>query len=197
MSRARTIALGLLLLSGSATLARAQGPNLTGCRRIVCLGVSGGMTLPAGDLADFHDSGFHYDASLFLNLPGLPISIRPEFSLTQMKLKDPVNTGTETTDATKMFTAMGNIELGLAGGLYVLAGGGILSTTASSLSDGGVLGDETSKTNFTFDAGAGYRFRLGGISGFLEARMGSATYDQGTFGFQKAQFIPFTFGLVF
>ena len=200
MSRARTIALGLLVLSASATLGtqvRAQGPNVTGCRRIICLGVSGGMTLPAGDLADFHDSGFHYDASLFLNLPGLPISIRPEFSLTQMKLKDPVNTGTETTDATKMFTAMGNIELGLAGGLYVLAGGGVLSTSAASLSSGGVLGEETSETNFTFDAGAGYRFRLGSISGFLEARMGSATYDQGTFGFQKAQFIPFTFGLVF
>ena len=195
MSRARTIALGLLLLSGSATLSRAQGPNLIGCRRIICLGVSGGMTVPAGDMADFHDSGFHYDASLFLNLPGLPISIRPEFSLTQMKLKDPVNTAPATTDATKMFAAMGNIELGLGGGLYVLAGGGILSTTAASLASGGV-GDETS-TNITLDAGAGLRFRLGGISGFLEARMGSASYDQGTFGFQKAQFIPITFGLVF
>ena len=197
--RARTIALGLLVFSGSATLAtptRAQGPNVTGCSRIICLGVSGGLTLPAGDLADFHDSGFHYDASLFLNLPGLPISIRPEFSLTQMKLKDPVNTGTETTDATKMFAAMGNIELGLGGGLYVLAGGGILSTTANLVS-GGVLGEEGSETKFTFDAGAGYRFKLGGISGFLEARMGSASYDQGTFGFQKAQFIPISFGLVF
>ena len=46
MSRARTIILGLLVLSASATLAthaRAQGPNITGCRRIVCLGVSGGL----------------------------------------------------------------------------------------------------------------------------------------------------------
>ena len=201
MTRARTISLGLLVLAAStalATHARAQGPNVTGCSRIICLGVSGGLTLPAADLADFHDSGFHYDASLFLNLPGLPISIRPEFSLTQLKLKQPVNTSpTETTDVTKMFSALGNIELGLGGGLYVLAGGGILSTSAFGVTGGGVATDEDSQTKFTFDAGAGYRFKMGGIHGFLEARIGSASYDQGTFAFQKAAFVPVTFGLVF
>jgi hypothetical protein len=194
--RARTTLLGLLVLSGSATIARAQMPGL-GCSRVICLGVSGGLTLPAADLADFHDSGFHYDASLFLNLPGLPISIRPEFSLTQMKLKQPVTTPTETTDVTKMFAAIGNIELGLGGGLYVLAGGGILSTSAFGVTGGGVATEADSETKFTFDAGAGYRFKMGGIHGFLEARVGSASYDQGTFAFQKAAFIPITFGLVF
>jgi len=197
MSRARTFALGLLVLSASASLARAQAPNVGACSRIICIGISGGMTLPAGDLADFHDSGFHYDASAFLNLPGLPFSFRPEFSLTQFKLKEPVTTGGEITDVTKMFAAMGNIELGLGGGLYVLAGGGLLSTTGAGLVAPGGSAQEESETKLTFDAGAGYRFKLGGIRGFLEARMGSASYDQGTFGFQKAQFIPVTFGLVF
>ena len=194
MSRARTIALGLLVLSGSATIARAQGPGIAPCSRFFCFAVSGGLTVPAADMADFHDAGFHYDASVFLNLPGLPISFRPEFSLTQFKLKEPVTTPTETTDVTQMFSAIGNIEFGLAGGLYVLAGGGVLSTSSAGLITGGA---EDSETKFTFDAGAGYRFKMGGIRGFLEARVGSASYDQGTFGFEKAQFIPVTFGLIF
>ena len=192
MSRARTIALGLLVLSGFATTARAQGPGIAPCSRFFCFAVSGGLTVPAADMADFHDAGFHYDASVFLNLPGLPISFRPEFSLTQFKLKEPVTGGGEITDVTKMFSAIGNIELGLGGGLYVLAGGGVLSMNTADL-----VGAEDSETKFTFDAGAGYRFKMGGIRGFFEARVGAASYDQGTFGFEKAQFIPVTFGLVF
>lgn len=196
MSRARAAALGLLVLFGSPSVAQAQMSGL-GCSRIICFIASGGLTLPAADLADFHDSGFHADASAILNIPGLPIAFRPEFSLTQFKLKQPVNTTpTETTDVTKMFAAIGNVELGLGGGLYVLAGGGILSTSAFGVV-GGVASEEDSQTKFTFDAGAGYRFKLGGIHGFLEARVGSASYDQGTFAFEKAAFIPITFGLVF
>jgi hypothetical protein len=193
MSRARTIAIGLLVLCTSTTVARAQG-GITNCSRIICFVVSGGLTVPSADLADFHDSGFHYDASVLLNLPGLPIALRPEFSLTQFRLKDPLIVPAGGDDMTRMFAAMGNIELGLAGGLYLLAGGGILSLNPADL---GTAGTTDSETKFTMDAGAGLRFKLGAIRGFLEARLGAASYDQGTFGFEKAQFIPFTFGLVF
>lgn len=192
MSRARALVIGLLVLSGSATTARAQGPGIAPCSRFFCFAVSGGLTVPAADMADFHDSGFHYDASVFLNIPGLPISFRPEFSLTQFQLKEPVTNGGEITDVTKMFSAIGNIELGLGGGLYVLAGGGVLSMNTADL-----VGAEDSETKFTFDAGAGYRFKMGGIRGFLEARVGAASYDQGMFAFEQAKFIPFTFGLIF
>jgi hypothetical protein len=58
-------------------------------------------------------------------------------------------------------------------------------------------GEDESSSKFTFDAGAGFRFALGGARGFVEARVGAASYDQGKFGFSKAQFIPITFGLVF
>ena len=193
MSRARTIALGLLVLFGSPSVAQAQMSGL-GCSRIICFVVSGGFTVPAADMADFHDAGFHYDASAILNIPGLPIAIRPEFSLTQFKLKDAQTIPTGVDDVTKMYSAMANIELGLGGGLYVLAGGGVLSLNSADFSG---TGTDNSETKFSFDAGAGYRFKLGGIHGFLEARVGSASYDQGTFAFEKAAFIPFSFGLVF
>jgi hypothetical protein len=93
-----------------------------------------------------------------------------------------------------MTAFLGNIEVGLGGGLYVLAGGGMLSLSAPAALTG--TGEETSK-KFTFDAGAGLRFSLGSAKGFVEARIGSASYDQGKVGFSKAQFIPVTFGLVF
>jgi hypothetical protein len=195
MSPARAVALGLLVLSSHAAIARAQMPGMPGNTRPINLVISGGMTVPAADLADLHDAGLHFDASLLLNLPGFPLAIRPEFSLTRFKLKEPVLTGTNTDDVTQMIAAMGNLELPLAGGLYVLAGGGILSLSVPGAATTG--GTEESASKFTFDAGAGFRFALGGARGFVEARIGAASYDQGKFGFSKAQFIPVTFGLVF
>jgi hypothetical protein len=194
MSRVKSLVVALLAVSASASIAGAQFPGM-GSTRPISLVVSGGLTLPAGDLGDFHDAGLHYDASLILNIPGFPIALRPEFSLTQFKLKEPVIVAPNADDVTSMMAFMGNIELPLGGGLYVLAGGGILSLSVpEALTPDG---EEESSKKFTFDAGAGFRFALGSMRGFVEARIGAASYDQGQVGFSKAQFIPITFGLVF
>ena len=195
MARMRALFTSLLVLCGSATIAGAQFPGMGGSTRPISLVVSGGLTVPAGDLGDFHDSGFHYDASLLLNIPGLPLTLRPEFSLTQMKLKNFVPATPDADDMTSMMAFMGNIEVPLGGGLYVLAGGGLLNMSVpEALAPDG---EEESSNKFTFDAGAGLRFALGSMRGFVEARIGAASYEQGKVGFTKAQFIPFTFGLVF
>lgn len=195
MSRVRAVFLSLIVLSSMATIARAQFPGMGGSTRPISLVISGGMTLPAADLGDFHDAGMHFDAALLLNLPGFPVALRPEFSLTRFKLKEPtIPTPGATGDVTQMITAMGNIELPLMMGLYALAGGGIMQLNVPDQSTGGT---EESSTSFMFDAGAGFRFSLGPARGFIEARVGAASYEQGKFGFTKAQFIPFTFGLVF
>lgn len=188
MSHHRVVTTVLALCASTPLASLAQMPGMPGGTRPISIVVSGGLTLPAGDLGDLHDSGFHYDVALLLNLAGFPIMLRPEFSLTQMKLKDPAGTPTATSDMTKLMALMGNIELPLAGGLYLLAGGGLLSLDFA--------GSESS-SKIGFDAGAGFRFALGGIRAFVEARLGAASYEQGKFGFSKAQFIPVTFGLVF
>jgi hypothetical protein len=191
----RLLGIGLLAVVGRVSTAEAQFGNTGGgSSRPVSLVISGGVTLPAGDLGDFHDSGFHYDASLLLTIPGFPLAIRPEFSLTQLKLKDPIIATPGADDVTNMMAFMGNVELPLGGGLYVLAGGGILSLSAPDALTG--TGEESSK-KLTFDAGAGFRFALGRMRGFVEGRIGAASYDAGKVGFSKAQFIPVSFGLVF
>jgi len=195
MPRMKLLVAVALVLSAASSVARGQFPGMGGSTRPISLVVSGGMTLPAGDLGDFHDSGFHYDASLLLNIPGFPLTLRPEFSLTQLKLKNPILATPDADDMTSMMAFMGNIEVPLGGGLYVLAGGGLLNMSVpEALAPDG---EEESSNKFTFDAGAGLRFALGGMRGFVEARIGAASYEQGKVGFSKAQFIPITFGLVF
>ena len=199
MSRMKTLVAVALVLTAASSVAHGQFPGMGGSTRPISLVVSGGLTLPAGDLGDFHDSGFHYDASLLLNIPGFPIALRPEFSLTQFKLKEfgpPPGGGPSSVDEiTSMMAFLGNIEVPLGGGLYVLAGGGLLNMSVpEALTPDG---EEESSNKFTFDAGAGLRFALGSMRGFVEARIGAASYEQGKVGFSKAQFIPITFGLVF
>lgn len=195
------LVLGLVVLGlgvGRST-ALAQFPGRGTSTRPIQLVVSGGLSLPAGDLKDFHDTGFHYDASLLLNIAGFPLTLRPEASFTRLGLKDSLSTTGSSGygssgDVTQLFAALGNIELPLGGGLYVIAGGGMLSIKTPST---GATSVDLSQSRVTFDAGAGLRFHLGGISGFVEGRMGTASYDQQKFQFSKATLIPITFGLVF
>ena len=193
MIRTRALAVAFTAITAGPTMLAAQMPGM-GSTKPLALVISGGLTLPSGDLGNLHDSGFHYDASLIFNIPGFPIGLRPEFSLTQFKLKDQVlPPGSD--DITNMAAFLGNLEIGLGGGLYVLAGGGILSMSVpEALAPDG---EEESSKKFTFDAGAGLRFSLGSVRGFVEARIGAASYEAGKVGFSKAQFIPVTFGLVF
>ena len=195
MIRTRALAVAFIAITAGPTMLTAQMPGM-GSTRPLALVISGGLTLPSGDLGNFHDSGFHYDASLIFNIPGFPIGLRPEFSLTQFKLKDfTPPSGGSVDDVTNMMAFLGNIEVGLGGGLYVLAGGGILSMSVpEALAPDG---EEESSKKFTFDAGAGLRFSLGAVRGFVEARIGAASYEAGKVGFSKAQFIPVTFGIVF
>ncbi|MFN8573603.1 MAG: hypothetical protein U0132_16230 [Gemmatimonadaceae bacterium] len=184
---------GAFLLFGASAV-RAQLPG-AGNNRPIRVIVSGGLTVPSGDLKDLHDTGFHYDASLLLSIAGFPITLRPEVSLTRFSLKDASTSGGSGYGSgdTQLLGALGNLELPLAGGLYVMAGGGVLKLKTPD----GSTSTDLSQSKVTMDAGAGFRFRLGGISGFVEGRVGTASYDQGKVGFSKAQFIPITFGLVF
>jgi hypothetical protein len=184
-----------LVVSATLSAQRAMGSASTKPIRVV---VSGGLTLPAGDLKSYHDAtGVHADASLLLRLPGLSLTVRPELSITRLKqnavkvLTAAVpNTALPTPQAggtTQMLGALGNLEFPLVGGLYVLGGVGILNLDT----------EKSSESKATINAGAGLRFNMGRVDGFLEARFGTASYTAGTFGYARTSFIPITFGLTF
>ena len=158
--------------------------------------VTGGASVPQGDLKKFNDLGFHAAGALLVNLFGL--TLRPELSLTRLKQKlasttvNGVPTPTPASgETTQLLAAMGNVELPLFLGLYALAGVGIQSIDAPT--------PTTSRTDaqMMINAGAGFRFKLGPADGFLEARIGTASYTQGKIGYTKSQIIPISFGLAF
>ncbi len=202
MKRVSIAALSVALCVATWSTAGAQGGLMGGgSQRPIRVVISGGLTVPSGDLADFHDTGFHYDASMIFRFAGLPIALRPELSLTTLKFNESpllaTPPGTTTADVdelrTRMIAAVGNVEIPLAAGLYAIAGLGALNSKVTSSSDI----DTDGQTALTFGAGAGFRFHISRIDGFVEGRFGAASYEKGKIGYSKAQFIPLTFGLVF
>lgn len=200
MKRVSVAAVALAFSVAVSSSADAQGGLMGGARKPISVVVSGGLTVPSGDLADFHDTGFHYDASMIFTFAGLPIAIRPEISLTTLKFKNSpllaTPPGTTTADVddlrTRMLSAVGNVEIPLVAGLYAIAGVGALNSKVTSPDV-----DTEGQTALTFGAGAGFRFQISRIAGFVEGRFGAASYEKGKIGYSKAQFIPLTFGLVF
>ncbi|MEP6781840.1 MAG: hypothetical protein ABJC26_18210 [Gemmatimonadaceae bacterium] len=188
----QTIAAAAWLCAQAFPLAAQSGMGSAN-NRLIRFSVSGGATLPSGELKKLHDIGFHADGALILNIPGFPVRIRPELSFTKLKFKDGIIPPVATTDpTTQLLSGIGNIEIPLVMGLYALAGVGALNVKNSI----GATSD-SSQTNVVINAGAGLRARIKRVDIFVEAKVGSASYDKGTFGYSKAQYIPITFGLLF
>ena len=195
MSRPYLKTLGALAALSLTTLPLCA-QNRGGSPRIIQFVVNGGVAVPTGKFSDAHDMGLHAAGSLIFNIMGL--RLRPEATWTKFNIKDAfagVGGGGSGTSAgsTQMIGAMGNIELPLFAGLYVMAGVGELS-----LSTDNAAGAATFKgAKFTIDGGAGWRARVGAISVFLEGRVNSVYTDQGAVNWKDVKVIPVTFGLVF
>ncbi len=192
--RIRTLSSSLTIASCAIAVATSSLVAQSSTRPLRFV-VTGGMTVPQGDLKTFNDVGAHAAGSLLINIMGL--TLRPELSLTRLKQKalaslaTPAPTVDASTPSTQMLAAMGNIELPLVGGLFVLAGVGLQNLDASTTTR------DLSQSKVMINAGAGFRFHLGPADGFIEARLGKASYDAGKVGYTKAQMIPVSFGLVF
>ena len=187
-----------LLLLATTTFLALAGPRALHAQdsKSIIFVVNGGVTVPAGDLSDFTKTGVHADASLLMKFAGFPLTLRPEFSLTRLPqqvppanpLADPIPSGSaDSTQTTQLLGLLGNIQVPLVLGFYVLAGVGALNMDNTA----------DSQTSVTVNAGAGWRFHIGRLGGFVEARYGSASYTAGTFGYSTAQLIPVSVGITF
>ncbi|MBC8086381.1 MAG: hypothetical protein H7Z40_03890 [Phycisphaerae bacterium] len=197
-SFARRTVVATALLCAPLLVPAQGGPGMPGQpgNRLVNLVISGGMTVPTGEFKTLHDNGFHIDGSLIFNIPGLPVAFRPELSLTSFRFKQSVLPSPDPSEVnkTQAISGLGNIEVPLSGGFYVLGGIGAMNLQTKLAQD---TTSNPSATNLFIDAGVGVRFAIRRVSGFFEARVGTASYEKGKFGYSKAQFVPLTFGLVF
>ncbi len=204
-----SIAAAALLCAPSA--AKAQ---FTGSTRPVSLIVSGGATIPTGSFKDYHNLGIHGDASLLINVFGQALRLRPELTYGRFSISDKLSTALglaravrgailptarnataaySTSDVSTLLGGFGNIEVPLAAGLYVLAGVGAIDLKT----DATTTGASFNATNLSYNGGAGLRFKLGGIAGFVEGRLNNIAVDKGKALFKDVRTVPVTFGLVF
>lgn len=173
--------------------------------------VSGGLQVPTGGFADYHDLGVHADAALLLSVGGF--KFRPELSYSRFNLKDAFEVpsvlgqsggaaaGGARRDAydgalSTLLGGFANIELPLGqGGVQPFLLGGVGAVNVKS--DAATAAEAVSDVKASFNIGAGIRFRLGGISGLIEARVNDVPSSDTRAFFKGVRTIPVTFGLVF
>ena len=170
------------LLSVAPTTAHAQFST--------SLSVAGGLSVPLQELADRGDAGYNAALGVSFGAPLVPFGVRLEAGVNGFTGK---STGLLTFTDTRIFTGTANATLAmgsLASSPYLIAGVG--AYRRQFVADAGT---SSSRTAGGFNAGAGFRFPLGNISTFVEARyhqmLGNAT--DGT----NYRFVPVTFGINF
>ena len=178
--------IGLAALVALPAMASAQEA------RPVSFGVSGGLSLPIGDLGDGYDAGYNvtghiaYKPASFTNL-----SFRGDVSFDRWGNKNLDDASTRllgvTANGVYAFpqTTPGVVRP------YVLGGVGFYNGKSSG-KVGGVSISGSSSTDLGVQAGAGINFQLSGFATFVEAKFVNVFGDG-----SSVSFIPITFGVKF
>ncbi len=171
----------LAAIVAAAPAARAQSTSSTQ------FGISGGLTMPMGDLGDGFGSGLNIQGHVSAKPGSSPFTLRADAGLWTLGGKT-VNVGgiSGSNDGLTLFTVNGNAVYAFEGAKdatfvpYVIGGGGIYS------------GNRNFGTKFGLNAGGGITFKLAGFDAFTEARFHNVFGDGGS-----ARIIPISFGILF
>ncbi|MCC7052508.1 MAG: hypothetical protein IT355_04525 [Gemmatimonadaceae bacterium] len=152
-------------------------------------GISGGLTLPIGNIGDTQGTGFNIQGHATYKPGSNPFAFRGDVGLwtTPGKSITPIGGGTSVKYSGKnWFTVNANVVYNFEGAKdatfvpYVLGGAGLYSA------NGGI------GTNFGINAGGGVTFGLAGFDAFTEARIHNVMANGGS-----ARLIPISFGISF
>lgn len=160
--------------------------------RTVSVGVSGGLSLPMGDLGDAADAGYNVTGHIYFKPSTMKLALRGDVSYDSWKAKSSTSI-VDASTSTMGFTGNGIIYMGESTAAmrpYLLAGGGMFRTK-SKASVGSVSSSSTS-TDPAIQGGVGVSFNLSGFSTFLEARYVNVFGDG-----SSMNFVPITFGVRF
>jgi opacity protein-like surface antigen len=188
MSRTHAVAALLAAAIASASPAAAQDAAAV---RPMTFGVSGGLSMPTGNLGDGVSAGFNVGAHLAFKPAMLPVGLRVEGKFNRFAYEESV-------------AADGNLQIisGTVNGIfgvpaassafrpYLIGGVGLYNSKASFESATG--GATSSGTDIGLNGGAGIEFGLSGLATFVEARFNSV-FTEGS----NTNFIPITFGIKF
>jgi opacity protein-like surface antigen len=160
-------------------------------------GITGGATVPVGNLGDRSNTGWNAGGLLDVGLPFFPISFRLDVTWQQLGTKTLPNLSqfknrfiAGTANVLYTFNPMAPTKFYLIGGI-----GGYnhrVEATPPPAPGGGGPTTTNSETKFGINAGAGLRFQFTGFSTFVEARW----HDVFTTG-PSSQFFPINVGITF
>lgn len=176
-------ALGLVAALAMPAALSAQSDKAVG------VGVSGGLSLPMGDLGDGSDAGFTVAGHIYLQPSSLKaFRLRGDVSYDKWGSKASSDANTSALG----FVANAVFDLGTSSGMkpYVLGGVGMFNTKYKY--DGPGLSLDASSTDLGIQAGAGLTFQLSGFQTFAEAKFVNVFGDG-----SNMTWVPITFGIRF
>jgi len=171
----------------TATVAGAQ--SVISATKPISFGISGGASVPTGDLSGNVNTGYNVGGHIGLGLPSLPISFRGDVNYDEFGAKGANNSNAHVWS----YIANAVYEVPTMSGIrpYVIGGiGGF--TPAVSYSDGQSTYTASGGTKFGFDLGGGLTIPLAGFNAFVEARYNRFSDNGGS-----TSFVPITFGVMF
>ena len=172
MGTMRGILIAVSALAFSASAASAQ--------KTLSLGISGGLTIPTGEMADAQASGYHVGGHLNLAPESLPVELLFDATFHSfggnLDLPLPVDFTTFGVSGSAAYV-IGGTDMRP----YLMGGIGMYFSKAD------VPGAD-SQSDFGFNFGGGVRFMLSGMTTFLQARANIV---------KDNTFIPISFGILF
>lgn len=156
-------------------------------------GVAAGPSLALGDFGNAVDAGYHVTGIVNISVPLAPVGVRLEGSFNNFNFKSSF----ASIDAkARIYSGTANVVLSTPGilGPYLIGGIGAYNTSAVC------TGCTGSDTKVGFNGGGGFKFGLGNLSAFAEARYHyvPAASNATTGGSNSStQFIPLSVGVTF
>ncbi|HEX3159321.1 MAG TPA: outer membrane beta-barrel protein [Gemmatimonadaceae bacterium] len=175
-----SLALAALALTVATSSAEAQRPKI---------GISGGVSVPNGDLADGTKTGYNVNLGVEFKPPVFPLGIRVEGLLNQLSGEE-IDFGGESFAIPDLRVLGGTANVvyqfpGIAVKPYLIGGVGMYNSKLKGADEG--------STDFGINGGVGLKFSLGAIETYAEARMHNIFGE----GDGSARIIPISFGILF
>jgi len=167
-------------------------PFTVQAQRSLSVGVSGGVSVPMGDLADAVDMGYNVTGHIYYTRSTTKLGFRGDVGYDSWEGKG----GSAAYDANRSslsFVANGTFSFGESTAAmrpYVLVGAGMYNTKLSSEAAG--VESSSKSTDAGIQGGLGLTFKLSGFNTFLEARYVNV-FSEGS----STSFAPIVFGIRF
>lgn len=155
----------------------------------VGFGVSGGLSVPTGNLGDDVDAGYSIAGHVFLKPSSMKsLRFRGDVSYDRFSYKSTI-----AGDYSSLgFVGNALIDLTTNGGVKPYVLGGLGAFNGKSSRDAGAVNVSVSSTDVGIQVGGGLNFQLSGFSTFLEAKYVNVFTENNSTGY-----IPITFGIRF